>query len=99
MNISNLLKIAYDAILRNKTRTLLTILGVVIGIASVITMVSLGQSSTQSINNQVSQMGTNMIMVMRSQQRRGGWPDSAWEQQCRGTNTGLIALHSRNKEI
>lgn len=72
MNISNLLKVAWDAILRNKTRTLLTILGVVIGIASVIAMVSIGQSSQQSITEQVSSMGTNMIMVMRANQRRGG---------------------------
>ena len=72
MNISNLLKVAWDAILRNKTRTLLTILGVVIGIASVIAMVSIGQSSSQSITEQVSSMGTNMIMVMRANQRRGG---------------------------
>lgn len=72
MNISNLLKVAWDAILRNKTRTLLTILGVVIGIASVIAMVSIGQSSSQSITDQVSSMGTNMIMVMRANQRRGG---------------------------
>ena len=72
MSILNLLKIAYQAILRNKTRTFLTILGVVIGISSVIAMVSLGQSSTENINNQVSSMGTNMIMVMRANQRRGG---------------------------
>lgn len=72
MNIANLLKVAIDAILRNKTRTLLTILGVVIGIASVIAMVSIGQSSQQSITEQVSSMGTNLIMVMRANQRRGG---------------------------
>lgn len=72
MNISNLLKIAWEAILRNKTRTLLTILGVVIGISSVIAMVSLGQSSQMSTQQQVSDMGTNMIMVMRANQRRGG---------------------------
>ena len=72
MKIANLLKVAIDAILRNKTRTLLTILGVVIGIASVIAMVSIGQSSQQSITEQVSSMGTNLIMVMRANQRRGG---------------------------
>jgi putative ABC transport system permease protein len=72
MNIGNLLKIAYSSIMRNKTRTLLTILGVVIGISSVIAMVSLGQSSQKNINNQVSTMGTNMIMVMRADQHKGG---------------------------
>ncbi len=72
MNILNLLKIAYKALLRNKTRALLTMLGIIIGISSVIAMVSLGQSSYQSINNQISTMGTNLIMVMRSSQRQGG---------------------------
>lgn len=72
MSIFNLIIIAWDALLRNKTRAFLTMLGIVIGIASVIAMVSLGQSSQQSINNQISGMGTNLIMVMRKFQRQGG---------------------------
>lgn len=72
MNLLNLFKLAYKALLRNKTRALLTMLGIIIGISSVIAMVSLGQSSQQSINNQVSSMGTNLIMVMRANQRDRG---------------------------
>lgn len=72
MNLVNLIKIAVDALLRNRTRAFLTMLGIIIGIASVIAMVSLGQSSQQSINNQISEMGTNLIMVMRKTQRQGG---------------------------
>ncbi len=72
MNFFNLFKIAYTALLRNKTRALLTMLGIIIGISSVIAMVSLGQSSSVSINQQISSMGTNLIMVMRSSQRQGG---------------------------
>ena len=72
MNFFNLLKIAYIAIVRNKTRAGLTMLGIIIGIASVIAMVSLGQSSSLSINQQISQTGTNMVMVMRNFQRQGG---------------------------
>ena len=72
MNFFNLFKIACKALLRNKTRAMLTMLGIVIGIASVIAMVSLGQSSSQSINNQISSTGTNLIMVMRAAQRQGG---------------------------
>ncbi|MDH8701789.1 putative ABC transport system permease protein [Dysgonomonadaceae bacterium PH5-43] len=72
MNIFNLIQIAIEALLRNKTRALLTMLGIIIGIASVIAMVSLGQSSQMSINNQISTMGTNLIMVMRESQRQGG---------------------------
>lgn len=72
MNFANLIRISYQALIRNKTRALLTMLGVVIGISSVIAMVSLGQSSKQNITNQISSMGTNLIMVMRSNQSRGG---------------------------
>jgi putative ABC transport system permease protein len=72
MNILNLFKIAGKALFRNKTRAFLTMLGIIIGIASVIAMVSIGQSSSQSINNQISGMGTNLIMVMRTSQRQGG---------------------------
>ena len=72
MNILNLIKIAIKALLRNKSRAILTMLGIVIGIASVIAMVSLGQSSTLSVKNQLSSMGSNMIMIMPSNQMRGG---------------------------
>ena len=71
MNLYNLFNIAIVALLRNKTRALLTMLGVVIGIASVISMLSLGQSSSENIRNEVSGMGTNMIMVMRQWRRPG----------------------------
>lgn len=72
MNFANLIKLAIRAIMRNKTRALLTMLGVVIGIAAVITMVSIGQSATQNTRAQFSSMGTNMIMVWPERQRRGG---------------------------
>ena len=72
MNFFNLLKIAFRALIRNKTRSALTMLGIIIGIASVIAMVSLGQSSSLSINEQISQMGTNMVTVMRNFMRQGG---------------------------
>lgn len=72
MNIFNLIKIAYKALLRNKMRALLTMLGIVIGISSVITMVGVGESSQASINEQVSQMGTNLIMVQRARMRERG---------------------------
>ncbi|MCQ2286224.1 MAG: ABC transporter permease [Bacteroidales bacterium] len=72
MNILNLIKIATKALLRNKSRAILTMLGIVIGIASVIAMVSLGSSSTLSVKKELSSMGSNMIMVMPSRQMRGG---------------------------
>ncbi|MBQ6560776.1 MAG: ABC transporter permease, partial [Paludibacteraceae bacterium] len=72
MNFSNLIKIAYTALLRNTTRALLTMLGIIIGIASVIAMVNMGQSSQAQIEENISSMGTNLIMVMRAHQRGGG---------------------------
>ncbi len=72
MNIGNLIKVAFSSLFRNKMRTALTMLGIVIGIASVIAMVSIGQASTQSVKSELSSMGSNMIMIMPARQQRGG---------------------------
>jgi putative ABC transport system permease protein len=63
MKIKNLIKLAWKALLLNKKRAMLTMLGIIIGISSVVLMVSLGQSSTVIIKNQFSGMGTNLIIV------------------------------------
>ncbi len=63
MNIFKLLGLAWKALLRNKIRTSLTMLGIIIGVAAVITMVSIGEGSKQSIRSQLSSMGSNMITV------------------------------------
>jgi putative ABC transport system permease protein len=72
MNYSNLLKIAGRALVRNKLRAILTMLGIIIGVASVIAMLAIGEGSKKSIRDQMSSMGTNMIMIMPNMQRRGG---------------------------
>ena len=72
MDILNLTRISAKALLRNKTRSVLSMLGIVIGIAAVIAVVNLGEGLKQSTANQLSDMGTNLIMVMRANQRRGG---------------------------
>ncbi|MDP4292192.1 MAG: ABC transporter permease [Bacteroidota bacterium] len=72
MNISNLLKIAFHALRRNKLRTFLTMLGIIIGVASVIAMLAIGQGSKKSIQDQISSMGTNLVFVMPGSQQRGG---------------------------
>ena len=72
MNIGNLVKVAFSSLFRNKMRTALTMLGIIIGIASVIAMVSIGQASTQSVKSELSTMGSNMIMIMPARQQRGG---------------------------
>jgi putative ABC transport system permease protein len=72
MNYSNLFRIAVRALLRNKLRAFLTMLGIIIGVGSVIAMLALGEGSKMSIREQMSSMGTNMVMVMPNFQRRGG---------------------------
>ena len=72
MKIINLLKIALAAIKRNKMRSFLTMLGIVIGVASVIAMLAIGQGSNANIRETISSMGTNLINVMPASQNRGG---------------------------
>ena len=66
MNVLNLFRIAWRALLRNKLRAFLTMLGIIIGVASVITMVAIGEGSKQSIRDQLSGMGSNMINIRPS---------------------------------
>jgi putative ABC transport system permease protein len=63
MNTTNLFKIAFKAIASNKMRSFLTMLGIIIGVASVITMLAIGQGSKASIQKQIAEMGSNMIMI------------------------------------
>ncbi len=63
MNTVNLLKIAVRALANNKLRGFLTMLGIIIGVASVITMLAIGQGSKKSIQAEISEMGSNMIMI------------------------------------
>jgi putative ABC transport system permease protein len=72
MNILNLIRIAFKALQRNKLRAFLTMLGVIIGVASVIAMVAIGQGSKQSIQSQLSSMGSNMITILPSSNVAGG---------------------------
>jgi len=72
MNYVNLIRIAIRALKKNKTRTFLTMLGILIGVASVIAMLAIGQGSKASIQTQLSSMGTNMIFVMPGSMFRGG---------------------------
>jgi putative ABC transport system permease protein len=72
MNLKNLFKIAVRALVRNKLRAILTMLGIIIGVGSVIAMLAIGQGSKKKIRDQMSSMGSNMLMVMPNFQRRGG---------------------------
>lgn len=72
MRILNLFKIAWRAIILNKVRTLLTMLGIIIGVASVIAMLAIGEGSKASIKTKISSMGSNMITVRPGADTRGG---------------------------
>ena len=72
MNGTNLIKIALRALANNKLRGFLTMLGIIIGVASVITMLAIGQGSKRSIQAEISEMGSNMIMIQPGADMRGG---------------------------
>lgn len=72
MSPFTLLRIAFRALLRNRMRTFLSVLGIVIGVAAVITMVAMGEGSKQSIKQKITAMGTNAITIMPNVSRKGG---------------------------
>jgi putative ABC transport system permease protein len=72
MKLINLLTIAWKAIKRNKMRTFLTMLGIIIGVAAVIAMIAIGQGSRQSIQSQITGMGSNMINIRAVSNVMGG---------------------------
>jgi len=72
MRIVSLSKIAYRSLSKNKMRVLLTMLGIIIGVASVIAMLAIGQGSKQNIQASVASLGTNSIMVFPGSMSHGG---------------------------
>ncbi|MCD7721837.1 MAG: ABC transporter permease [Prevotellaceae bacterium] len=72
MSFANLLKVAFTAIMSNKSRTLLSTLGIIIGVAAVITMMAIGQGSKESIRKELSKMGTNLLTIRPGADTRGG---------------------------
>ncbi|MBD5226742.1 MAG: FtsX-like permease family protein [Bacteroidales bacterium] len=81
MRFTSLIMIALRALNNNKLRCFLTMLGIIIGVASVITMLAIGQGSKNSIKEQISEMGSNMIMIFPGTGQRGGVRQSADEMQ------------------
>ena len=78
MNYPELFKASFRALRSNLLRTGLTMLGIIIGIASVILIISLGQGATESITSQVSSLGTNLIFVVPGKQTPGRQPNSKY---------------------
>ena len=81
MNFGNLFRIALKALGNNKFRGFLTMLGIIIGVGSVITMLAIGQGSKKSIQAEISEMGSNMIMIHPGEDMRGGVRLSADDMQ------------------
>ena len=81
MNYQNLFKIAIRAIAANKMRSFLTALGIIIGIAAVITMLAIGQGSKASIKANIAEMGSNMIMISPGADMRGGVRQDAYSME------------------
>jgi len=98
MKITNLLRIAWRAIQRNKMRSFLTMLGIIIGVGAVIAMVAIGQGSRQSIQSQISGMGSNMITIRPNSNVQGGARlDNASVQTL--TEADIIALQKQPEYI
>ena len=72
MNISNLFKVSLKAVANNKMRSFLSMLGIIIGVAAVIIMMAIGQGSKESIRQELSTMGTNLLTIRPGADMRGG---------------------------
>ena len=72
MNILNLFKVSLKAVANNKMRSFLSMLGIIIGVAAVIIMMSIGQGSKESIRKELSTMGTNLLTIRPGADMRGG---------------------------
>ena len=72
MKLARIQKIAFKSILKNKTRSILTSLGIIIGVCSVIVMVAVGQGSQARIEEQINSLGTNLLMVFPGSSSQGG---------------------------
>src|SRR3982074_778901 len=84
MNLAMIIRVAFRALVRNKMRAMLTMLGIIIGVAAVIAMVSIGQGAEASVQAQIEGIGTNLLFVSAGAQNVGGVRSGAGDT---GTNT------------
>ena len=90
MKIRDITQMAFQALGKNKIQTMLTTLGIVIGVSAVIAMVSVGQGASKLVNDQMSSMGTNILQVMPAAPRGAGG--------ARGTSDQSVALTDADVE-
>ncbi len=81
MNIKNLITVAFRSMNNNKMRCFLTMLGIIIGVSSVIIMMAIGHGSKIGIKKQISEMGSNMVMIHPGNMKRGGVQQSSSNMQ------------------
>ena len=94
MRTFNLLKAGYRSLNRNKLRTFLTMLGIIIGVASVIAMLAIGEGSNENIKASMASLGTNSIMIFPGSSRQGGVRQGAGTiQTIKVEDADAIALH------
>jgi putative ABC transport system permease protein len=86
------LKIAMRALIRNKARSLLTALGIIIGIAAVIAVVAVGQGASVTMRNQINSMGNNLLLIFPGSQKAGGFHGGAGTQQTLTSEDGEAIL-------
>src|SRR3954467_8565667 len=84
MNLVMIIRVAFRALVRNKMRAALTMLGIIIGVAAVIAMVSIGQGASASVQAQIESIGTNLLFVSAGAQNVGGVRTGTGDT---GTNT------------
>ena len=97
MNVLSIIRIAFRALARNKTRAALTMLGIIIGVSAVIAMVGIGQGAQATVQAQIESMGTNLLFISAGAQNVGGVRSGAGDS---GTNTLTIEdLEAIKREV
>jgi putative ABC transport system permease protein len=97
MNFLMIIRVAFRALVRNKMRAALTMLGIIIGVAAVIAMVSIGQGASASVQAQIESIGTNLLFVSAGSQNVGGVRGGIGDN---GTNTLTVEdLEAIKREV
>ena len=92
MNLMATFRVALRALLRNKVRSLLTTLGIIVGIAAVIAMMAVGEGATMMIKDQIGKMGNNLVIVFPGSSRMGGFHGGSGSQHTLTYGDGLAIL-------
>src|ERR671920_718641 len=98
MNVLMIIRIAFRALARNKTRAALTMLGIIIGVSAVIAMVSIGQGAQATVQAQIESMGTNLLFVSAQAQNAGGVRGGAGADSA-GSRLSVEDLEAIRREV